>query len=178
MSRGKVTQLGAAIVYFFENYLPAQRGMSQHTIHSYRDAVVMLLRFTAQECQRGIEMLDLADLDAPRVERFLRHLQADRNNGIATRNLRLAAIHTLARFLSGQHPDRLGTWQAILVVPFKRVRSKLQQSIWKQTMSKYCWIRLIGQARLAAATMHCLHCCSIPVPGSRRCWTCDFAMFV
>ena len=39
MSRGKVTQLGAAIVYFFENYLPAQRGMSQHTIHSYRDAV-------------------------------------------------------------------------------------------------------------------------------------------
>ena len=120
MSRGKVTQLGAAIIHFFENYLPAQRGMSQHTIHSYRDAVVMLLRFTAQECQRGIEMLDLADLDAPRVERFLRHLQADRNNGIATRNLRLAAIHTLARFLSGQHPDRLGTWQAILVVPFKR----------------------------------------------------------
>jgi integrase/recombinase XerD len=120
MSRHKVTQLGASIVRFFEEHLPAQRGMSQHTVHSYRDAIVMLLRFTAQECGRGIESLDLADLDAPRIERFLEHLQTDRHNGIATRNLRLAAIHTLARFLSGQHPDRLGTWQTIIAIPFKR----------------------------------------------------------
>ena len=59
MSRGKVTQLGAAIVYFFENYLPAQRGMSQHTIHSYRDAIVMLLT----------EALNARSIDAPAEKR-------------------------------------------------------------------------------------------------------------
>lgn len=120
MSRRQVTDLGAAIVRFFEEHLPAQRGMSQHTIHSYRDAVVMLLRFVARARGRGIESLELADLSVERVERFLQHLEEERHNGIATRNARLAAIHTLAKFLAGRHPDRLGLWQAIIATPFKR----------------------------------------------------------
>jgi site-specific recombinase XerD len=120
MSRARVTDLGAAVVQFFETHLPAQRGMSRHTIRSYRDAVVMLLQFVAGRRGCGIEALDLADLDVAAVEDFLRHLEVDRHNGIATRNVRLAAIHTLARFLAGRHADRLGTWQAIIALPFKR----------------------------------------------------------
>lgn len=116
----RVTDLGTAVVQFFETHLPAQRGMSRHTIRSYRDAVVMLLTFIARRRGCGIEMLDLVDLDAKVVEDFLRHLEVERRNGIATRNVRLAAIHTLARFLSGRHADRLGTWQAIIALPFKR----------------------------------------------------------
>lgn len=120
MKRQRVTDLGASVVRFFETYLPAQRGMSQHTIRSYRDAVVMLLQFVAKKRGCGIEALDLVDLDATAVEDFLRHLEVERRNGIATRNVRLAAIHTLARFLAGRHADRLGTWQAIIALPFKR----------------------------------------------------------
>ena len=120
MRRQRVTALGASVVQFFETHLPAQRGMSRHTIRSYRDAVVMLLQFIAARRGCGIESLDLADLDAAVVEDFLRHLEAERHNGIATRNVRLAAIHTLARFLAGRHAERLGTWQAIIALPFKR----------------------------------------------------------
>jgi site-specific recombinase XerD len=118
--RRKITPLGASIVAFFEDYLPNQRGMSQHTMHSYRDAVVMLLRFVARECRRGIETLDLADLDASRIARFLLHLETERGNGIVTRNMRLAAIHTLSRFLTSRHPDQVGSWQVIIAIPFKR----------------------------------------------------------
>ena len=120
MSRARVTELGAAIVHFFETHLPVQRGVSRHTIRSYRDAVVMLLQFIAERRGCGIEALDLVDLDLAAVEDFLRHLEVARHNGIATRNVRLAAIHTLARFLAGRHADRLGTWQAIIALPFKR----------------------------------------------------------
>ena len=120
MSRARVTELGAAVVYFFETHLPAQRGMSRHTIRSYRDAVVMLLQFIARTRDCGIEALDLGDLDVKSIEGFLRHLESERHNGIATRNVRLAAVHTLARFLAGRHADRLGTWQAIIALPFKR----------------------------------------------------------
>lgn len=35
MRRDRVTDLGAAVVDFFETHLPAQRGMSRHTIRSY-----------------------------------------------------------------------------------------------------------------------------------------------
>ena len=120
MSRARVTDLGAAVVQFFETHLPSQRGMSRHTVCSYRDAVVMLLQFIARRRGCGIEALDVVDLDVSTVEVFLRHLEVDRHNGIATRNVRLAAIHTLARFLAGRHADRLGTWQAIIALPFKR----------------------------------------------------------
>jgi integrase/recombinase XerD len=120
VSRQRVTDLGASVVQFFETHLPAQRGLSRHTIRSYRDAIVMLLQFIAGRRGCGIEALDLADLDAAVVEDFLRHLEVERHNGIATRNVRLAAIHTLARFLAGRHADRLGTWQAIFALPFKR----------------------------------------------------------
>jgi site-specific recombinase XerD len=120
MSRARLSALGAAVVQFFESHLPAQRGMSRHTIRSYRDAVVMLLRFLARRRGCGIEALDLDDLSVTAVEDFLRHLEIERGNGVATRNVRLAAIHTLARFLAGRHPDRLGAWQALIAIPFKR----------------------------------------------------------
>jgi integrase/recombinase XerD len=120
MTRQRVTNLGASIVHFFETHLPAQRGMSQHTIRSYRDAVVMLLQFMADRRGCGIETLDLEHIDSGVVEEFLRHLEVERRNGIATRNVRLAAIHTLARHLAGRHAERLGTWQSIIAIPFKR----------------------------------------------------------
>ena len=38
MSRMTPTALGRHLVRFFEEYLPVQRGLSPHTIRSYRDA--------------------------------------------------------------------------------------------------------------------------------------------
>ena len=39
--------LGAAIRDYFTDHLPRLRGTSPHTIHSYRDSMVLLLRFLA-----------------------------------------------------------------------------------------------------------------------------------
>ncbi len=35
--------LARTLVKFFQEYLPTLRGMSTHTIHSYRDSVVLYL---------------------------------------------------------------------------------------------------------------------------------------
>jgi len=112
--------LGRAVVRFFQEYLPGLRGMSEHTVHSYRDALVLYFQFTARQTGRAIAELDLADLTAAQVIRFLTSLETDRRNGIATRNARLAALHTFARFLTSEHPDHLAELQRILGVPFKR----------------------------------------------------------
>ena len=45
MRRTRPTDLGRDLVKFFEDYLPAQRGMSPHTIRSYRDALLLLITF-------------------------------------------------------------------------------------------------------------------------------------
>ena len=42
--------------------------------------------------------LDVADLDPPLIRAFLQHLETERANATATRNARLAAIHSLFRY--------------------------------------------------------------------------------
>jgi len=120
MNRRLPTDLARALFRFFQEYLPTQRGMSLHTIRSYRDSVLLLLRYMAQDTRRKIEALELGDFTAERVTRFLRHLETERHNGIATRNARLAGLHTFARFLIGTYPERMATYQRILGIPFKR----------------------------------------------------------
>jgi site-specific recombinase XerD len=105
---------------FFEDFLPAQRGLSPHTIRSYRDALLLLLRFSARDLRRTVDRLDVPDLTVERITRFLAALETERGNGIATRNARLGAIHVFARYLAAQRPEHLGTLQRIIGMPFKR----------------------------------------------------------
>jgi site-specific recombinase XerD len=120
MKRRFPTSLARALHRFFQEYLPAQRGMSLHTLRSYRDAVLLFLRYAAQDTRGRIESLDLDDFTAERVTRFLRHLETERKNGITTRNARLAALHTFARFLIASYPERMAAYQRVLGIPFKR----------------------------------------------------------
>ena len=120
MSRSGPTALGRDLVAFFDDFLPAQRGLSPHTIRSYRDALLLFLSFTARERRTTVDRLDVPDLTVERVTRFLAALEAERSNGIATRKARLGAIHVFARFLASQRPEHLGTLQRIIGMPFKR----------------------------------------------------------
>ena len=120
MKRSRLNDLGLCVEKFFREYLPALRGMSQHTIRSYRDALVLFLRFVSRHTGQRLEDLGLAAFTAERVGLFLTFLEAERHNGIATRNARLAALHTFARFLATESPEHLAELQRILGVPFKR----------------------------------------------------------
>ena len=112
--------LGRALMSFFQDYLPAQRGMSAHTVRSYRDAIVLFLRFLTQHTGQPVESMEIGDLRPDRVTSFLAQLEDQRGNCVATRNVRLAALHTLAKFLATEHPQCMSTLQAVLAVPFKR----------------------------------------------------------
>ncbi|MFA5263590.1 MAG: tyrosine-type recombinase/integrase [Opitutaceae bacterium] len=118
------TDLARSIYLFFQDYLPVQRGTSLHTIRSYRDTMLLLLRHMARDGGSRIETLKVSDFTSDRVLRFLRHLEHERHNAIATRNVRLAAIHTFARFLIGYHPEHMATLQGVLAIPFKRGTKK------------------------------------------------------
>jgi site-specific recombinase XerD len=55
---------------------------------------------------------------------FLHHLEVERRNIAATRNVRLAAIHAFFRYCAAEHPERIEHCQRVLAVPFKRTRSR------------------------------------------------------
>jgi integrase/recombinase XerD len=120
MKAHRPTGLGRSIGRFFQEYLPTLRGMSRHTVSSYRDAMILFLNFAAHDCKRTLESLELADFTADRVVRFLAFLEDTRSNSISTRNARLAAMHTFARFLSSEHPESMPVLQQVIAIPVKR----------------------------------------------------------
>jgi integrase/recombinase XerD len=99
--------LARALQTFFTDYLPRLRGLSPHTLTSYRDTLVLFLRFLA--VSKGIEptRLDLSDIHPEGVVDFLTDLETTRHNKTSTRNVRLAAIHAFFRHVAALFPDRL-----------------------------------------------------------------------
>ena len=116
--------LASALRDFFGNYLPQLRGLSPHTIGSYRDSLVLLLRFVADERKRGVSQLDFEDVGALQVISFLAYLERERHNGATTRNVRLSAIHAFFRYVAARHPDRLEHCQRVIAIPFKRAQQR------------------------------------------------------
>lgn len=123
--RSRPTSLAHALRAFFADHLPAVRGVSPHTICSYRDAFALLLRFLAERHRRPVVKLDFEDVSPKEVIAFLHHLESKRGNSASTRNARLAAVHSFARFVATTHPEHLDLCQRILAVPFKRARPRL-----------------------------------------------------
>lgn len=109
---------------FFADHLPRVRGSSPHTVLSYRDSLVLFLRFVADRRTRPVIQLDLEDLGPSQVLDFLQHLESDRHNLVATRNVRLAAIHAFFRYCATEEPARVEQCQRVLAVPFKRSGSR------------------------------------------------------
>ena len=115
-----MTALAPTLQAFFTDRLIAQRRASPHTVAAYRDTFRLLLGFIQQRTGKAPSSLDLEDLDAGVVSGFLDHLERERRNGIATRNVRLAAIHSLFRFAALQHPEHADLIQRVLAIPPKR----------------------------------------------------------
>lgn len=116
--------LGAVVRDYFTDHLPRLRGTSPHTVHSYRDSLVLLLRFLSRQRNKSITGLDLADLDPPGILAFLSHLEQERKNSVSTRNVRLSAIHAFFHFVAARNPEHLELAQRVLGIPFKRARQR------------------------------------------------------
>jgi integrase/recombinase XerD len=112
--------LAPTLEAFFTDRLTAQRQASPHTICAYRDTWRLLLRFACSQSGKTPSALDLADIDARVVGRFLDHLERERQNTIRTRNARLAAIHSLFRYAALRHPEHAEVIQRVLAIPHKR----------------------------------------------------------
>ncbi len=121
MKNTKANTLGTAVRGFFYSYLQGLRGVSPNTIHSYRDAMKLLLQFVADQKKVSVSDLAIEDIGTEEVISFLDHLEKNRKNGVGTRNIRLAAIHSFFRYLGGRYPEHLDQSQRVLSIPFKRM---------------------------------------------------------
>ena len=108
------------IKHFLLEYLPADRNFTRNTQHSYRDALRLLVIFASTALHRKPDELLVEDLSTELVRRFMRHIEEKRKCSVSTRNQRLAAVRTLAAFISERSPEHLLWCAQLRSVPFKR----------------------------------------------------------
>jgi len=120
-----MSALAPALQAFFTDRLIGQRAASPNTIAAYRTGLRLLLGFASRRTGKSPSALDIAQLDAPLIAAFLDHLEHDRHNSVATRNSRLAAIHSLFAYLALHHPEHAGSIQRVLAIPRKRTQRNL-----------------------------------------------------
>ena len=89
---------------FFTEYVSTERNLALNTQKSYRDAFILLLPFISKKIRKPIDRLSLRDLSAARVVEFLHFVEVERNCSIPTRNLRLSAIRSFARYVASRDP--------------------------------------------------------------------------
>jgi integrase/recombinase XerD len=111
---------GSLLYGFFEDHLKVQKGLRPASLRSYRDALRLFLHFVAADTRRRISRLSLPDLTAERVLSFLKHLEDQRGNRVATRNHRLAALRTFFDYVGGQVPETLAEAERVGTIPTKR----------------------------------------------------------
>ena len=67
-----------AVTTYLAQYLPGQRGVSPNTIRSYRDTLVLLLRYARDAAGISPEQMDWSTVNPELVEGFLHWLEQDR----------------------------------------------------------------------------------------------------
>jgi site-specific recombinase XerD len=112
--------LGTWVRRFLLDYLVSECNLARNTQRSYRDTLSLLLPFAALQIRKEVDQISVFDISAEVVRHFLRHLEDSRKCGIATRNQRLAAIHSLARFIGLRSPEHVAWSGQIRTIPPKR----------------------------------------------------------
>ena len=112
--------LGTWIKRFLMEHLPTERNLAINTMKSYRDCLTLLLPFVAGRCGKALERLAVEDMSADRVMAFLGHLERERGCSVQTRNLRLTAIRSFARYVAVRDAALVEWAGSIRAIPLKK----------------------------------------------------------
>ena len=123
MSRSANSTLLPLVESFFREYLQRMRGASAHTVCSHRDGLKLLFEFIAAHKGASVADLELQDLNAETVAKFLGHLEAQRANSASTRNCRRAAIRSFFKHLV-RNDLAHAQYARVLAIPSKKARQR------------------------------------------------------
>ena len=116
----KTSLLGPWVRRFLLESLVSERNLARNTQRSYRDTLKLLLPFVGRQTHKQVDQIAVFDVSPDLVRLFLRHLEEGRKCIAATRNQRLAAIRSLARFVGLYCPEHVEWYGQLRNIPLKR----------------------------------------------------------
>jgi len=124
LEKMKPTDFSKQLTDFLSKYLPGERGLSYHTISSYKFTFILLISFLESQKKIRPSKIELRDITKETIVEFLDWLQSYRKCSAATRNVRLAALHSFFLFLQYQHPENMSECQSILSIKVKKSKKE------------------------------------------------------
>lgn len=115
-----VTDYARYIEDFFMNYLPNECGYTHNTITSYAYTFSQLTTYMRDIEGVTAEVLSLKDFTKDKVIHFLLWLEQQRKCSVSSRNAKLAAIHSFAKYLQYRNIVQIKQWQEILSIKSKK----------------------------------------------------------
>jgi integrase/recombinase XerD len=129
-----MTPIASHITAFLQQRLPVECGATENTCESYAYAFKLLFEYAGNRLKVAPSELQLEQLDAPLIVEFLGHLEAKRENGANSRNVRLAAIKSFMRFMEYRVPTALQQIKRILAIPQKKTETRLVRHLTVEEM--------------------------------------------
>lgn len=121
----KTDYLGHWLRLFLGEFLMVARNMSRNTQTSYRDTFRMLVNYVSVKTQISIDRLKVTDITKELVLSFLdEYIEKTRKASISSRNQRLTAIKSFAKFLAWNSPEHIDWCHQIRLIPSKKTEQK------------------------------------------------------
>jgi len=116
----ETTDFAKHLTNFLTKNLAGERQASPNTIRAYRDTFVQLISFMKNRKRVEAQHLRLDSLTKETIIDFLGWIQEERKCGSATRNYRLAAIHSFFCYLQYECPEQIYQWQRVLSIKVQK----------------------------------------------------------
>lgn len=113
--RNRCSYAGLVSAYF-SVYLAGTKNVSTNTIYSYRDTFVIFHGYLEKYCGFKLEKMLFNDLSRELILEFLQYLETERKYSISSRNQRLAALKSFAKYVQIECPDEMILCQRILSI--------------------------------------------------------------
>ena len=130
----KTSDFSKYLTDYLEHYLPELKNVSENTLATYSDTFSYFLAYCQDVESMKIEKMAISDLNAELVERYLNWMETIQGNSLATRNNRLATIHSFVRYLQPREPKLLLDFQKILAIPTKKAPQRTVQPLSKESV--------------------------------------------
>lgn len=115
-----MTALAPHLAAFLREHLPCERAVSAHTVTTYANCFVLLVRFAAERLKRRPTDLEIEDFGPELIMAFLDHIEVGRGSCVRTRNARLAAIRSFFRYIEYRVPACLDLALRVRSIPAKK----------------------------------------------------------
>jgi integrase/recombinase XerD len=130
----KPTDFAKYLTDFLSVYLPTQKNVSKNTIYSYRDTFKLLINYLQEIKKVPVERITLKLVSKEWLVDFLDWLEITRNCSIATRNQRLAAIHSFFRYIQAEEPAGIFHYQKIATIAMKKAKKPIVDYLTPEAM--------------------------------------------